>query len=1197
MRKRKMGIGIIAGLLSLAMVVTMLPSSTMTVHAEGELDNLVMNKEVWLEDDGTYTVQLDAYAKGQVTTETVKKVVPSDIILVLDQSGSMVNKTITGIPSNTFSEVSGITNAALAAGAYYYKVDDEYYRVTATKETISNVVTWVGEDGKSYTDDQISYTWMDSMKREYTPATPYVTASLSTWTRTHQTAVFINTFWYVNDTTNKESSHRINAKDARTAFSDEYDDDSHTVEFHNDGAPAAGDTDADDPYYVAAVYTAVTKQEVKTYRYTYTYTDANGKDIVIGQSSVGTETEVDSATCSVSPLYQRDTREGTRLEALEYAANEFIESIRTSAVKNNVDHRVAVVGFASDDYGSSSNSYYYSNTELFVGDTQYNYALSGKESTYNTEGNLASNHYGDAFQSVLTKDGYNNLQASIDELAGYGGTHPSLGFEMANGIFAANDTTETRAKIIIFLTDGEPGDSGFDSTEASTTYTQAKISKDTYGAKVYTVAVLQSKDDVTTDIDTFLKTTSSSGDYTLATSTSDLDDFFQTVDADINNTTTTVELSADSIVLDRFSDYFVAPDGFSIEDNVTVQVAKHAGYDAFAEATNAPSGVIASLSMSSDGNSVRGVSVSGFNFVSNENLVTTDDSGGSIVATGNKLIVTITGLLAKDEAATNTYIDTNADVSGIWDTDTDDNYGMVKAFNMPSTMITKKSYVLDYAKKAELDAFATTASRVDDDGDALFSEVNGNNTALTEKYGKVEVTDGKLTFTPSTTKWSGFDTFYALGKDSEVGDPKTKNIWSKVNVIPANNVYYEDDFVSNTTTGTVGIEYSGDWEVTASAGNKETANTEIHGGWQNEDLADDATYSDGSVHESSTKGATATFTFTGRGVDVYSRTNLSTGLVKAQLYEGEQTTAAALTQVLTVDNKAASGDYYQIPTVSFSELDYGTYTVKLTVLPTGTGDDARSTYYLDGIRVYNPLTEENEYSDTVMDAYGDEIGAMFTEVRDILIEARSFDAGTSDTTDGVVFIDELEGTGTNGTTTNVIGTYTKYGPKNEVYLAKDQAIAFYVGSSTTGKLCVGIKAPEGKTTASVTNGKGTSELNINTASDLYYEIVPNDGLVLVKNTGDNLLAISKLKMTGSMAVENVSVMSLLSYADEFDTLPVVAYSAPVVEEDVPDVDTGTEDNIGDIEINNSDDDYEQLVNDIKMWITNTFNSLRNWFNW
>lgn len=1191
--KGKKRTAIIKSLLLTLLITVMLP---LGASAADSTDNLVLNKEVWLEDDGTYTVQLEAYAKGQVSAETIKVVKPADIILVLDQSGSMVQNNVSGIPTDTYSRVTGVTNEELLEKSYYYRVDDEYYKIVAVEEIVTSKVEWVDANGNIYTADQLSSSFtLDG--QEYTTASPYVTSSLETWTR-ERYSDYSSYYRYVKDTTDDTTADTTewgSANQSRNRVAAKYDD-SYTVSFYSSNTRAVA-------------YITVSQQEVNTVRYTYKYIDGDGNEVTIGHSETGAEATIDDAVCNIALMYERGTTEGTRLEALQYAADEFIESIQASAVKNNIAHRVAIVGFASDSYYGSDDDYYYANSELFVGATQYNYQLDGESSTYNTAGNLASDKYGLAFQNVLVEDEYNNLLASVDNLAGRGGTHPSLGFAMANGIFGANSNVEedgtARTRIVIFLTDGHPGDGdAFDTDEADLTYTQVNTTKNTYGATVYSVAVLEGT--ASTNNDTFLKTVSSSNSYTLVTKAEELENFFETVDKDINNTSTTVTLSENAIVLDCISNYFQVPTGFNTDDNMTVQVAKHLGYETFAAPTAAPEGVTKYLSYGLGDVEIKGASARGFNFVSDENLVTTTVIGDerseedvTIEASGYKLIVTITGLLAKDDAATGTWIETNTTDAGVWDTDTNGEYGIVKAFNMPHTLIKQDAFVIDYAKEATLDAFGLSANRLDSDADSIFSKVDAAATALTETYGKAaivangETTD--LTYEPTTMNWSGFDTFYALGKDANLGDRKTQNLWSKISVIPANNVYYEDDFVTNTTEGTVGIVYSGEWTTEGTAGNnKETADTVVHGGWQNGDLANDAAYTDGTSHVSSTNGATATFTFTGTGVDIYSRTNATTGLVKAQLFTGEGTEIKNMTQTYVIDNLAESGDYYQIPTATFKNLQHGTYTVKLTVAARTTGETTRSTYYLDGIRVYNPLSATQETNEVVSGAYGNEVGAMFKEVRDILLDSTTLNAGSTDA-NGVVFIDKTA-EGAVGSNTSVIGTYKEYGPKNEVYLAKDQAIAFYL---VGGNVQVGLKAPEGATVADVTNGVARSPLTINASSDLFYEISPNeDGLIIIKNTTDNLLAVTKIKLAGTGVIGQVNVASVLTYADTFNSLPVIDWELES-EENAPEVDdkedTTPEDNSGDVEIENPEPETEMkeaaLLRQLMKQILGLF---RNW---
>ena len=55
------------------------------------LDNLYLDKTAELKDDGTYTINLEAYATGTTIHKTVTEGVPLDVVLVMDQSGSLVN--------------------------------------------------------------------------------------------------------------------------------------------------------------------------------------------------------------------------------------------------------------------------------------------------------------------------------------------------------------------------------------------------------------------------------------------------------------------------------------------------------------------------------------------------------------------------------------------------------------------------------------------------------------------------------------------------------------------------------------------------------------------------------------------------------------------------------------------------------------------------------------------------------------------------------------------------------------------------------------------------------------------------------------------------------------------------------------------------------------------------------------------------
>lgn len=1098
----------LASALALTMAASVLPmagfaagESTVPLAGESGTDGLKMNKTATLEDDGTYTINLEAWATGQVEVETITKVKPCDIVLVLDQSGSMTEEKyyISGIPSGTYSRVyENVSIKQVEEGGYYYLANRSYYRLRVEKEEVVPSV-WVGADGKTYTDKQVDNTWTDCYGNTWAidGGGYYAVPTLKKFHRETREGWFGTTYYrYVNDGNPAEqSTENMRASTARQNFLNEFGK-----------APYNAQAVDKNNRYSGAQYIPVTQQTVGTYNYTFYYINDAGQKVDVATQS-GSRTD----NCEVTPLYKQNIKsdEGPRLDALKYAANTFIDNVRANAIVNEVDHRVAVVGFASKGDKNFDGKYNWINTELFVGAKEYNYTQGGKGSDYNTWGNLASDHYDEAFQSVRNTNGYSNLTASIKDLDGEGATYPQYGFDMAKGIFDAyggQDGEKDRSRVVVFLTDGEPGYSKYEDEAANAAVSAATKVKG-YNAKVYTVAVLSSAPEQGSDVDNFLKKTSSDGSYTLATNAQELENFFETMDDEISSTTSSVELTEEALLKDVLGEDFIFPEDYDVNSNVTVQVAPYLGRDTFGAAKTAD-GVNVGL----DGNTIN---VTGFNYVATENLVT-EDGGTDRQPTGNKLIVTIKGVLAKDSAAGKETVSTNSETSGIYDKDKKtEEYVMVKPFPVPQVTIGHSLHVLDYAKEARLpvDGLASV-NRLDSSKDSVFSKVSDKNIELNDMtYGNAKVAGGTLSYEPKTMNWDNYDSFYALGKNGGI------NQWSKVSVMPANNVYYEDDFMVNTEGS--GIVYGGSWTTVGTpANNTETPDNDIHGGWVEDDtgLSNDTGFSDGTAHKGNEKGATATFTFTGTGVDVYTHTTSATLNVLARI-QGN-----GVDKVLVMNNQSVSGDYYQIPTLSFMGLDYGTYTVTITT--TGTG-----LYYLDGIRVYNPIQGNGD----VDEAYGDEAGAMFQSVRDILLKSGDLTAGGQ--ADGAVFLDTDKDNA-------VIADYESYGPKNEVYLAKGQSIAFRVSGDTSETVYIGLKSPTGvETTASVTNGtEETANCKVNHTTDLYYKVTTGEnGLVVIKNEGTALLSVTKLRTTGNTRVSTLDIPTLMNYMSIMDTLPEVPY--------------------------------------------------------
>lgn len=868
----------------------------------------------------------------------------------------------------------------------------------------------------------------------------------------------------------------------------------------------------------------------------------------------------------------------TKLDALKTAARDFVQNIQEDAEKNDVDHRVAVVGFAStrewhSDSWWSPGYYEYGNTEILSTSSVVNYE------------DADSSDYRNALVSANSNGSVNTrLTSAINRLEASGDTYSEYGLDMANQIFENNSIAgdSNRGRLVVMFTDGYTAPSGTNNIDYSMSdraIGNAKVSKTDYGATVYTVGIF-SDANPSLDIDSNFSYGSTNANrqtvaanrymhyvssnypnaqdlrnggekkadtyYLAASDVDQLDNIFQTISDTVTTPSTTVKLNAASVMRDILNDGFVLPEGYNAS-SITVKTQHGEKLDnqeepEWGQVVENPTGITATFDVEKGT-----IEVTGFDY-STRYIAKTHP--------GDKLLVTIRGIEATDEAITNEEISTNKSSSGIYENAEAEDPSVT--FPEPKTILKSKTYVLDYGKPVNLNAQdwgIGSISTLNGDGMHRFYSPVWN---LTEDHGKVSATQSGLTYTPTTMNWDGYDNLYVFGK--QIAEDGAENQWSRVTVMPANSVYYEDTFVTDSNTGKVGIEYTGDWEqVGTSGGNTQTVDDEHPYGW--EESYDDITFSDGCAHcvtASDDEVAQASFTFTGTGVDVYSRTNMTTGTVYAVL-EPQFESENAKVQRLIVDNLAESNGetgYYQIPTVSFQDLTYGKY--KVTVMVT-TAAEGRSTYYLDGVRVYNPI-QGLEEDQLVQDAYGadHELNAVFQEVRDILVTQANLPEGDELPNDSIVFIDQVDGE--TGIETSEVGTYVEYGPKNEVYLEPDQAIAFRVSTGSNLHYYLGLKGPAGATQATATSGTGTTQFDICGSCDMYYEVTPSaDGIVMVKNTGENLLSITKLRTTSDSEDENAgivgaSVSELLAYADTFDSLEVVEYPT----------------DLGDVEIENPD---------------------------
>lgn len=409
-------------------------------------------------------------------------------------------------------------------------------------------------------------------------------------------------------------------------------------------------------------------------------------------------------------------------------------------------------------------------------------------------------------------------------------------------------------------------------------------------------------------------------------------------------------------------------------------------------------------------------------------------------------------------------------------------------------------------------------------------------------------------------------------------------------IIPASNVYYEDSLAAFTNG--MGVAENAKWST---VGNYDQTTTEDGGsnvyqaleelgkgernvyGYDNAYNKDNSSMlSMGTAHkvtvtadmaakwskdDTTSAWPTAQFTFKGTGFDIISLTDNTSGAITVNVYQGTDLTQKPYKR-FAVDNyygyklnadgswttvsSTDSNALYQIPVIKVDELTYGEYTVVISVFYNGLFDqtgNSKYNFWLDAVRIYDPM---DEYAGYTQDNEG---YPQYIKLHDTL---------ASSNVKTTLFIDGAENA--------IIQQYTSYGPNNEVYLMKGQAITFKIPqNANVASIQIGAKAPKG---TAVLNVNGTDiESSLSTATEMYYDIttqVTGDSYqVTITNnttTTDNILSLTNLKITyNTKPAENEKVTlaaldtqeqeSAVSLVRALFTAPVATFSPETFEAD------------------------------------------------
>lgn len=509
------------------------------------------------------------------------------------------------------------------------------------------------------------------------------------------------------------------------------------------------------------------------------------------------------------------------------------------------------------------------------------------------------------------------------------------------------------------------------------------------------------------------------GYYKSATKAEDLKNIF--TDIAEHSASTQTPLTSESVMKDIVSSSFTLPKGANVNTiEVTIvpwDSTNHTwsttGYTPTQWATQctnygATTAENVSVNLSTDGKTI---DVTGFDYGTHF-LATSNPTQDVDNVNKNSAKVHIKfPIQAKPSAITGSEQTTNDPESGIY-IDGNATEPLI-AFPQPTVVFRPVTYVVDYVTsdtthdtksssiKLDYKGVLKNVQMLDDPSDDYLigeKKVDFDYTIYKGKYGTISFGDDEfdvqrryVRYAPTTMDWHDYDRIFIKGESATDDE---KDVWAMLCVLPANSVFYEDTYITQTKTVTyngqqveieyTGINYDSSWSTVGTEGSNQTYHAGDDMGWIS-GLSDDSSFANDMAHMANTAKAKATFTVSGTGIDIYSRTNGSTGTISVTVKSAAEDNLSGkkVTKTKIIDTKAAAGDFFAIPVCTFTDLSYGKYTVTITVTA-GAQKEGRMIFYLDGVRVYNPI-QPHEDDGNVAQMYGEKnMGAVFTEVRSLL---------------------------------------------------------------------------------------------------------------------------------------------------------------------------------------------------------------------
>lgn len=422
--------------------------------------------------------------------------------------------------------------------------------------------------------------------------------------------------------------------------------------------------------------------------------------------------------------------------------------------------------------------------------------------------------------------------------------------------------------------------------------------------------------------------------------------------------------------------------------------------------------------------------------------------------------------------------------------------------------------VIDYGLPVEIDPLANDVVQ---NGTKSIEAVNG------AKFGTAAIQGDKIIYTLNK-QLTDVETLTYTVKATASNAADTKIAEAKIYIIPATSMYYEENFSDMA-------KFSASWKNVGTSGTVYqepgvvgTPNDSPYGSdnaYMNssEDSCGTSKYVDATAN-----GATFSYKFTGTGTSFFARTTNNSGYMRVTVYDSENQKVYTGYRDTSYKTTDANTTLYNIPVFTWNATEYGTYTVKVSIAKK-TGNYGTE-FWLDGIRVMNPMNPNSDNLTIAQDAYAadGESNMTFATLRNALL------ADTTENEHGELVWDTSKGfvvfTDSNGKITKA-SEYKSNGPKEEVYLAQGQKVSFSLADwdADTNHLYLGIKAPMGAGTVQL----GSKSINVNNTVDCYYDAAnlvtisekkDDEGnshkvaTLTITNPSDSIISLTNIKVTG-----------------------------------------------------------------------------------